>query len=164
MRGSSYNPDMEISNRQSTEEDVRIAGILAGEDIAIRVQREPSRSEIYSACERALKLVDPIDAGRILASLLFIATEGATAATSWLQHWYVITEDVEPLREFREMLEAKGVVEMPPGSRGERRITVRVSSSLSKQLRRHALNADDVVRKLLRSGVQKSTADRVRAA
>jgi len=155
---------METTDRQQASEEVRIAGLLAGEDIAIRVQQEPTRSEVYNVCEQALKLVGPVDAGRILASLFFIATEGATAATSWLQHWYVITEHAEPLREFREMLEAKGLVDMPPGSRMERRITVRVSPSLSKQLRRHNWKAEDVVRKLLRSGAQKVMSNRERAA
>lgn len=162
LRGSSYNPAMETADLQASEE-VRIAGLLAGDDIAIRVQHEPTRGEVYSACERVLRLVDPVEAGRILASIFFLATEGATAATSWLQHWYVITEGVEPLREFREMLESKGLVTMPYGRATEQRITVRLSRGLAKRLSRHALKADDVVR-LLRSGAAKDRADRVRAA
>jgi hypothetical protein len=139
---------------QKSREEVTISGLLAsGDDIAIRVTHELSRSEIVQACDQALKLVSTDDAGRLLAHMVLVTCLGPMGAGSWLQSWYVNTDHVEPLREFRQMLEAKGLVDPMPGTGGAERITVVVSRSLAKELKReHNMRAEDVVRSLMRVG------------
>ena len=162
LRGSSYNPDMEILDQKSRE-GITIAGLLAsGNDIAIHVTRDPTRGEIVKSCEDVLKVVDTVEAGRLLAHMLLVSTVGPMGAGNWLQHWYVVTEHIEPLREFRELLEIKGLVDPIPGRQDNERITVVVSRALARDLRRnHDMKAEDLIRDLLRAG---SVGGDVRAA